>query len=324
MSEPAILGGKAKAPSAARPAVRIGLVGCGRWGTLILRDLATLGCAVTVAARNDGSRERAVAGGASVVGELEALPGDLAGYVVATPTATHGDIVLRLLARGRPVFVEKPLTADLASARRIAKLGRGRVFVMEKWRYHPGIEALGAIVRSGELGPPVKLVTSRLQWGSNHPDVDPVWVLLPHDLSIAREILGRLPPPRLAVAERSAEGAVTGILAMLDDSVALQCEVSARRPRYFRSVELICRDGMAALDDSYADHIRLVRHDGDPTTHALPEERRPVSTELPLYRELAAFVGFCRGGPPPKSTAADGLAAVETIFALRKLAGIED
>ena len=344
MSEPTSFGRKGKVPSAPPPGrdrptpaarmrpgkepapltTRIGLVGCGRWGALILRDLSTLGCSVTVAARNEESRERALAGGASVVGELAALPGDLAGYVVATPTVTHGDIVLRLLPRERPVFVEKPLTADLASARRIAEQGRDRVFVMEKWRYHPGIEALGALARSGELGPPAKLVTSRLQWGYNHADVDPIWILLPHDLGIAREILGRLPPPRMAVAERSADGTVTGMLAVLGDNVALQCDISTRRPRYFRSIELICRDGMAALDDGYADHIRLVRHDGDPTTHALPEERRPVPTELPLYRELAAFVGFCNGGPAPKSTAADGLAAVETILALRTLAGIAD
>lgn len=304
--------------------MRIGLVGCGRWGALILRDLTALGCAVTVAARNEESRQRAVAGGAAVVGELEELPEDLAGYVVATPTATHGEVVERLLARERPVFVEKPLTADAASARRIAERGRDRVFVMEKWRYHPGVEALGEIARSGELGAPVKLVTCRVQWGYNHADVDPVWILLPHDLGIAREILGRLPPPRMAVAERAADGMVTGLLAVLGDNVALQCDISIRRPRYFRSVELICRDGMAALDESYADHIRLLRHDGDPTTHALPEERRPVSTELPLYRELAAFVGFCRGGPAPKSTAAEGAAMVETIIALRRLAGIAD
>jgi predicted dehydrogenase len=324
MSEPTSFGRKAKAPSAAAKATRIGLIGCGRWGALILRDLSALGCAVTVAAHNEESRQRALAGGAIVVGEPEELPEDLAGYVVATPTATHGEIVLRLLPRERPLFVEKPLTADLASARRIAELGRDRVFVMEKWRYHPGIEALGGLARSGALGSPVKLVTSRLQWGHDHADVDPVWTLLPHDLGIAREILGRLPTPRLSVAERAADGTVTGMLAVLGDSVALQCEVSSRRPRHFRSVELICRDGAAALDGGYADHIRLVRRDGDSTSHALPEERRPIATDMPLYRELAAFVGFCNGGPAPKSTAADGLAAVETILALRKLAGIAE
>ena len=304
--------------------MRIGLVGCGRWGALILRDLRALGCSVTVAAHNEETRRRAIAGGAEVVDELEALPEDLAGYIVATPTATHGEVVERLLARRGPIFVEKPLTADAASARRIAERGGDRVFVMEKWRYHPGIEALGALARSGELGPPVKLVTYRLQWGYNHADVDPIWILLPHDLSIAREILGRLPTPRTAVAERAADGAVTGLLAVLADSVVLQCDISIRRPRHFRAVELVCRDGMAALDEGYADHIRVQRPDGDPSSHALSEERRPVSTELPLYRELGAFVGFCRGGPAPKSTAADGAAVVETIVALRRLAGLAD
>jgi predicted dehydrogenase len=301
---------------------RIGLVGCGRWGAFILRDLAALGCAVTVVARDNGTRNRALAGGGVAVGELAELPANLAGYVVATPTATHAELVERLLARERPIFVEKPLTADPASARRIAERGAGRVFVMEKWRYHPGVEALAALARSGELGPPRKIALARLQWGHGHADVDPIWTLLPHDLSIVQEILGRIPPPLAAVAELDAAGAAAGLLCVLRDAVDVQCDVSARRPRYRRSIELICRDGAAWLADGDADHIAIVRNDAERGIGEPAAERRPIAAEPPLMRELAAFVRFCGGGPAPKSTAAEGAAVVETIAALRRLAGL--
>lgn len=303
--------------------MRIGQVGCGRWGAFILRDLRTLGCAVIVAAKGEESRRRAEAGGAAFVDGIDRLPRDLDGYVVAVPTSAHGELTERLLDFERPIFVEKPLTDDVASAHRIAERGAGRVFVMEKWRYHPGIEALGAIARSGEIGDPRKLVTARLQWGYNHSDVDAIWTLLPHDLSIIREIVGRIPPPIAAFAERDPDGTPTGLFGRLDDDgIDIQVEVSIRRPRFYRAIELICRDGIAVLGDSFDDAIRIHRNDGDPSTHIPEPELRSIDTELPLLRELAAFVGFCRGGPPPKSTAADGAAVVETIVALRRLAGI--
>ena len=50
------------------------------------------------------------------------------------------------------------------------------------------------------------------------------------------------------------------------------------------------------------------------------DERRPISSEFPLLRELRAFVEHLEGGPPPKSSAAEGVAEVATIARLRELA----
>ena len=51
-------------------------------------------------------------------------------------------------------------------------------------------------------------------------------------------------------------------------------------------------------------------------------EERPIGDELPLERELAAFLEHLRGGPPPRSSAAEGAAIVEAVGALRELAGL--
>ena len=61
----------------------------------------------------------------------------------------------------------------------------------------------------------------------------------------------------------------------------------------------------------------MIRSDGDEA-----ETRLPVSTELPLLRELRAFVEHLRGGPPPRSSAAEGAAVVEAVARLRELAGL--
>ncbi|HEY8492187.1 MAG TPA: Gfo/Idh/MocA family oxidoreductase [Dehalococcoidia bacterium] len=297
----------------------VGLIGCGNWGRHILRDLVTLGCKVTAVARSEASRQRAAEGGADVVPDLGNLPA-VDGVVVATPSATHAAVVEAVLPLGVPVFVEKPLTVDLADAERIVRAAPDRLFVMDKWRYHPGVEALAEIARSGELGPVIGLRTTRVGWGNPHDDTDVVWHLTPHDLAIALEILGCIPEPRFAVAVWHAGAWPHGLLGVLGDGPWVVTEISARSVERRRVVVLHCRDGVAVLADGYADHVLIRR--GPHGTGEAEEERRAISTELPLYRELAAFVRHLEGGPPPKSSAAEGLANVRAIAALRSLAGL--
>lgn len=106
-----------------------------------------------VVARSQESSARADEGGAvAIVADIASLPA-LDGAVVATPATTHAAVVEELLALGVPVFCEKPLTNDPIAAERLAALAPDRLFVMDKWRYHPGVLELAAIVRERRLGP---------------------------------------------------------------------------------------------------------------------------------------------------------------------------
>lgn len=287
----------------------------------MLRDLVALGCDVSVVARSDESRGRARELGASEIVDSIAALNAVDGVVVATPTTTHGAVVDEVLPLGVPVFVEKPLTDDPESARRLAEAAPERLFVMHKWRYHEGIRTLAEIARSGELGPVSGLHTTRVGWGNPHGDVDGVWMLAPHDLSIVLEILGRIPEPRAAVAERSA-GVVTGLAGLLGEDPWAAIEVSIAHGVRRREVRLVCRDGVAVLPDAYSDHVLVVRGElqGDVTR---TEEQRTISTEMPLERELRAFLEHLRGGPPPLSSAAEAAAEVAAIGKLRELSGID-
>jgi predicted dehydrogenase len=299
----------------------VGLVGCGNWGRHILRDLVSLGCRVPVVARSPESVATARQGGAAdVVGAIGSLP-DVAGVVVATPTNTHAEVLEEVLALEVPVFVEKPLTKDPVSARRLAAAAPERLFVMDKWRYHPGVELMRDLVRSEHLGAPLGVATTRIGWGNSHADSDSIWILAPHDLSIGLELFGRAFEPVSAVAD-SPSGCPTGLTALLGRSPWQTLTISSRSPERRRQVELLCEDGLARLDDGYSDAVLLYRQ-ADPFDSTLPPaERHPISTELPLLRELRSFVEHLEGGPPPRSSAEDGAVMVETIAALRSLAGL--
>ncbi len=303
-----------------RNGVRIGLVGCGKWGAFVLRDLVALGSEVTVAVRSAEGRAAAAEGqAAGVVDTLDDLP-EVDGIVVVTPTKAHAPVVESALERDVPVFVEKPLTDDLEAADRLAAAAPDRLFVMDKWRYHPGVELLAAIARDDELGGVAGVRTSRLGWGNPH-DVDSVWVLAPHDLSIGLEILGEVPAPRSAVAD-AVDGHALGLVGLLGHRPWHVLEVSTRSIERRREVSLVCEDGVAVLPDSYSEDVRIYRG-RDPAEPTPPEpELRPISTELPLLRELRAFLEHLDGGPPPRSSAAEGAAIVRAVTELRSLAGL--
>ena len=294
----------------------VGLVGCGNWGRHILRDLVTLGCEVPVVARSEASRERAREGGASiVVAELESLP-PVAGLVVATPTNTHAEVLREALELDVPVFCEKPLANDAGEARELAARAPDRLFMMDKWRYHAAVRELASIAREERLGRVSGLRTVRIGWGNPHDDVDAVWVLAPHDLSIALEIMGEVPEPRAASAEEL-DGELVHLSALLHGHGWWQSfEVSARSPERMRRVVLHCERGVAMLSHAWDEHVVIARDRGG----ELVEERVETPGELPLLAELRAFVEHLDGGPAPRSSAAEGAAIVSAIAALRDLA----
>ena len=291
---------------------RVGLAGCGSWGRYILRDLLSLGCSVSVVARSPESMARAE-GADTIAGSVRELP-EVDGIVIATPTTTHATVIEQALERGVPVFVEKPLTNDPAAADRLAAAAGERLFVMDKWRYHPGVELLRDLARDGSLGAVRGLLTTRIGWGNPHDDVDAAWVLAPHDLSIALEILGELPGARAAVADLSGDD-VQGLVGLLGERPWHRLEISVRSPERRREVQLVCEQGVALLADGYSEHV-LVHCDG-----ADEPERREIAAELPLLRELRAFVEHLQGGPPPRSSAAEGALVVRRAAELRALAG---
>lgn len=305
--------------------LQVGLVGCGRWGRHILRDLLSLGCEVTVVDNGEAGRQNARDGIARAIVESVGQLPRVSGLVVATPASTHAEVIDSLLELDVPIFTEKPLTADRESALRLARQAPERLFVMDKWRYHPGVEMLRDIARTEELGPVQGMRTTRTQWGTPHGDVDISWSLMPHDLSIALEVLGRIPRPRYAIAEKTA-GQVTSLLGILGGEPGaagepwLIVEASSRHPQRRREIRIHCRDGVAVLDDGSSPDLSVTRSGN----FQGPElERRPISQELPLLRELRAFVEHLQGGPPPKSSAAEGAQVVGAIAELRSLAGLD-
>jgi predicted dehydrogenase len=294
--------------------LRVGLVGCGRWGGNVLRDLVALGADVSVAEPHADRRARALAAGAArAVASAAHLP-QCDGYVVVTPAPTHRDVCEYLLSRNVPVFVEKPPCNDVADVEALARIGGDRLFVMHKWRYHPGIRVLAELARSGKLGTSERLETIRTGPEVLPPDVDVLWHLGTHDLSIAVEILGAVAPVRAADATRDAAGRITQCRATMGRVAGAEhrLTVAAGVPERVRRVVVSGAEGSAVLDHPDATTVS-VRTDER-------TEQIPIAQTMPLAEELRAFLAYLAGGPPPVSDSATALVIAQRLSDLQRAA----
>lgn len=301
--------------------LRVGLVGCGRWGRHILRDLLSLGAEVQVTCLSDATAAQARHAGAREAGRALPDPETTDAYVVATPTATHAEVLETLVSTGRPIYVEKPMTADAASARRLADAAPSRLFVMDKWRYHPAIEAMRRQVADGSVGEVLAIKTSRWQWSSPHLDVSPLWILAPHDLSIALHVLGRIPPLRHAFAMVPGRPELGLAAVLADDGAQVTIDIGVAAPEHRRRCLVVGSKASLELTDAYDDRL-LVRR-GAPGDSAAAAEVLQVGAEMPLLAELRAFLAHVRGeGPPPLSSARDGADIVERLSEIEAALGL--
>jgi predicted dehydrogenase len=138
---------------------------------------------------------------------------------IATPPATHFDLVRTALEAGKHVLVEKPLTPSIAEGQKLAELARqsGRVLMCDHtYCYTPAVHRIRELVQRGEIGDIQFVDSVRINLGLVQRDVDVLWDLAPHDLSILDFVLPRSIRP-VAVAAHTVDpiGAGRACLAYL-------------------------------------------------------------------------------------------------------------
>ncbi len=298
--------------------MNIALFGCGIWGKKILRDLVTLECMVDVFEVDHRVREEAIDIGANSF--QHGLPDGKSfdGFIIATPSSTHRELLEVLTVYDTPIFVEKPLTTSLEDARYLQERMHRRVFVMHVWMYHCGILALSRICQSKELGKVHSLRTRRCNWTSPRKDTDSIWNLAPHDVTICQTIFGYLPEVRFSKIERYASGMARGMIGVLGDDPSFIFEVSNRYERKDREVRLHCEKGVVVLKDERADHL-IVYH-GDEHSQ-IEVEKRYFTNTPPLMEELREFVNYLQGGAEPRSNLSHGL---QVVAAIDQLIGLDN
>ncbi|MDQ2841509.1 MAG: Gfo/Idh/MocA family oxidoreductase [Acidobacteriota bacterium] len=178
--------------------IRVGIVGYGYWGPNLLRNFAE-SPATTVVAVCDANPQRLQLAGkrcpgiqlTTSVDELLAN-GDVDAVAIATPVSTHFELALRALRAGRHVLVEKPLAPSAAQARMLIEEAEARNLVLmvdHTFVYTGAVAKIRELTRRGDLGELYYYDPVRVNLGLFQHDVDVIWDLAVHDLSIMDYVL---------------------------------------------------------------------------------------------------------------------------------------
>ena len=178
--------------------LRVGLIGFGYWGPNLARNFnADPNCElVRIVDMSEDRRARASAmyPAVEVVGEdkITKAP-DIDIVAIATPVFTHYDLAKAALENGKHVWVEKPMTSTLDQATELADIAESKgltLMVDHTFLFTGGVQSMKELVDKNELGDLYYYDSVRINLGIFQHDINVVWDLAPHDLSIMDHLLG--------------------------------------------------------------------------------------------------------------------------------------
>ena len=205
--------------------IGLAVIGAGYWGPNLVRTaLATSALELKWLCDLDEVRARDVLGRYTTIQATTSFDDVLAdpavaAVAIATPAATHFDLVRGALEAGKHVLVEKPLTSTVAEGAKLAGLAERSGLVLmcdHTYCYTPAVRQIRKFIRAGEIGEVQFVDSVRINLGLVQPDVDVLWDLAPHDLSILDFVLPKDVVP-VAVAAHTGDpiGAGRACLAYL-------------------------------------------------------------------------------------------------------------
>jgi len=182
--------------------IGIGIIGYGYWGPNLVRNFSELDSARVVAVCDSASDRLAQVArrypGVKTVGRIEELIGDPAidAVAIATPAGTHFDLAMKVLKAGKHVLVEKPMTQTSEEALRLideAARQKRILMVDHTFVYTGAVRTVKHLASRGRLGKIYYYDSVRVNLGLFQHDVNVLWDLAVHDVSIMDYVVGAQP-----------------------------------------------------------------------------------------------------------------------------------
>lgn len=182
--------------------MKTGIIGFGYWGTNLVRNFANLPGTELLRVVDKRIERKKFLSNLTQTAQFSANPDDILNdsiidaVVIATPVFSHYDLARKALENGKHVLVEKPMASALSEALHLSKLSRelGRVLMVDHtYLYTGAVGKMKSIIDSGQIGNIKYFDSTRINLGIFQPDVNVLWDLATHDISILNYIINDMP-----------------------------------------------------------------------------------------------------------------------------------
>lgn len=250
--------------------IKVIQIGVGYWGPNLLRNLIELNDFEVVGVVEPSAERRSYVTaehpGVAVFGSLDEVLNNLEfdAAVVATPVRTHYDIAKRLLEHGVHILVEKPITESTGQLLDLESIAQEKNLVAmsgHTFLFNSAVTYLKSLVDSGELGAIRYIYCQRLNLGRIRSDVDALWNLAPHDISVISYLLGDVEP--LSAVRFGASYVQPGVddVVFLNltypEGVIANVHVSWLDPHKTRKITVVGEKKMVVFDDMAESRIAI-------------------------------------------------------------------
>ena len=318
--------------------VGVALVGFGYWGPNLARNVSSARTAELLVICDASPKRRAEAAtahpGVRTCGDIDAVLAipEVEVVMIATPVSTHHGLAQKALRAGRHVFVEKPIAANSTQAWDLVDLANvveRRLMVDHTFLYTGAVRKIRELVAAGELGELRYFDSCRVSLGLIQSDVDVLWDLAIHDLSILDYVVGRRPTSVSATGMRHAPSPQVNVgfltLNYADDFIA-HMNVNWLSPVKIRRTLIGGTSKMIVFDDlDPSEKVKVYDAGYDAIDEGVPSSavrRRVGDVWTPLIDgrealavEIDAFAEFVRGGAVPFNDGRSAARLVEILEA---------
>jgi predicted dehydrogenase len=319
--------------------INIGVIGCGYWGPNYVRVFNELqnsksyyACDLDMKKMDQIKKLNPSTLLTENYENILANP-DIHAVCICTPASKHFEIAKKALLAGKDVLVEKPLalsSVDVKELMQIANEKKRILMVGHVYKFNPGIEKLKELIVSGELGRIYYIHLLRIGFGPFRTDVNAMWDLAPHDISIVTDLLGSEPLSVSATGASYLQPSIEDVVFLtlnFPNKVIAGIHVSWLNAYKDRTITVIGSKKTAVFDDikkelkiydksvtandnvvgDYSKFQFLVR-DGDIT---IPK----LDSAEPLKKQCMHFLDCIEKRNQPTTDARDGLKVIKILEA---------
>ncbi|HEU0209520.1 MAG TPA: Gfo/Idh/MocA family oxidoreductase [Candidatus Udaeobacter sp.] len=320
--------------------ISVGVVGCGYWGPLLVRNFKGLPtCRLKAVCDVQESRLKHIR---SLYSDVEGVTGydqllngvALDAVVIATPVKHHFSLAKASLEAGKHTLIEKPMAASSAECEELNEIAKRNGLVLmvgHTFLYSSAVRKIVEIIQAGDVGDIRYINSRRLNLGLFQKDINVAWDLAPHDISIILHILGEFP-----ISVNCSGNAhvtphiedVTNMSLTFRHKRFATIQSSWLEPRKVREMTIVGTRRMIVYDDLQPrEKIRVydVRVERPPHYNTFAEFHYSyhygdsyipyIDQEEPLKTECQHFIECIENGNEPATNGRDGLELVRILEA---------
>jgi predicted dehydrogenase len=323
--------------------LNIAIVGCGYWGINYVRLITHMHTTKLVAVC-DKSKERLEEVKRRFPGpklfeevdELLSLEESIDAAIICTSPSSHFQIASKFLDFGKPVLVEKPITDKSETAKELVDLAKSKnltLMVGHIFLYNPAVEKLKTYINDDDLGKIYYLYARRTNLGPIRKNVNALWDLAPHDISMFNYFLDEMPKSVSAVGThflRDSLEDVGFITLRYQKNVIANIHVSWADPHKVRETVVVGSKKRIVFDDTSATDKISVFEKGVSAKIVEPKSYGEYQLSIrngdiiiphigigePLKRQVEHFLDCVSKGRKPLTDGVNGLQIVQVMEAI--------